>query len=85
LSVSNNDVSLLGFRLAVKEADKEHPFGYDRYEYISGLVIVMLVFVVGFLSGKSGWMWWKQAAMLSYFHCLTVDLPGHGKKVDLPG
>lgn len=29
--------------------------------------------------GASGWMWWRQTAALSDFHCLNVDLPGHGK------
>ncbi len=29
--------------------------------------------------GTSGWMWEKQIAALSDFHCLNVDLPGHGK------
>jgi pimeloyl-ACP methyl ester carboxylesterase len=29
--------------------------------------------------GTSGWMWWKQIESLSDFHCLSVDLPGHGQ------
>lgn len=29
--------------------------------------------------GTSGWMWEKQIAALADFHCLNVDLPGHGK------
>lgn len=29
--------------------------------------------------GASGWMWEKQTAALVDFHCLNVDLPGHGK------
>jgi pimeloyl-ACP methyl ester carboxylesterase len=29
--------------------------------------------------GTSGWMWEKQMAALADFHCLNVDLPGHGK------
>lgn len=29
--------------------------------------------------GASGWMWARQIAALSDFHCLTVDLPGHGQ------
>lgn len=29
--------------------------------------------------GASGWMWWRQTAALADFHCLNVDLPGHGK------
>jgi pimeloyl-ACP methyl ester carboxylesterase len=29
--------------------------------------------------GASGWMWYPQIAALSDYHCLNVDLPGHGK------
>ncbi len=36
-----------------------------------------IVFLHGI--GTSGWMWWRQVAALADFHCLTVDLPGHGK------
>jgi pimeloyl-ACP methyl ester carboxylesterase len=31
--------------------------------------------------GTSGWMWWRQASMLPDFHCLNVDLPGHGRSI----
>lgn len=31
--------------------------------------------------GTSGWMWWRQVAEFSDFHCLNVDLPGHGKSI----
>jgi pimeloyl-ACP methyl ester carboxylesterase len=39
-----------------------------------------------FLHGvaTSGWMWWKQIAALADFHCLNVDLPGHGKSNHVP-
>lgn len=36
-----------------------------------------IVFLHGI--GTSGWMWEKQIASLADFHCLNVDLPGHGK------
>lgn len=29
--------------------------------------------------GASGWMWEKQIAAFTDFHCLNIDLPGHGK------
>lgn len=29
--------------------------------------------------GTSGWMWWRQISALNDFHCLNIDLPGHGK------
>ncbi|MCA9904277.1 MAG: alpha/beta fold hydrolase [Anaerolineae bacterium] len=34
--------------------------------------------------GTSGWMWGKQIHALADFHCLNVDLPGHGKSSHLP-
>jgi pimeloyl-ACP methyl ester carboxylesterase len=36
-----------------------------------------IVFLHGI--GASGWMWEKQITALADFHCLNVDLPGHGK------
>ena len=41
-------VSMLGFRWANKPADKEHPFGHARYEYITGLIIAFIVLFLGF-------------------------------------
>ena len=40
-------VSMLGFRWANKPADKEHPFGHARYEYITGLIIAFIVLFLG--------------------------------------
>ncbi|PHV70976.1 cation-efflux pump [Sporanaerobium hydrogeniformans] len=41
-------ITIIGFKLSSKPADKEHPYGHGRIEYISALVIVSLVLVVGF-------------------------------------
>lgn len=46
-------VTLIGFKLSSKPADKEHPFGHGRIEYVCGLVIAFLVLLVGFELGKS--------------------------------
>ena len=40
-------VTLVGFRLSGQEADGEHPFGHGRMEYLSGLVVAMLILLVG--------------------------------------
>lgn len=37
-----------GFYIANKPADKEHPYGHQRAEYISGLIISILIMLVGF-------------------------------------
>ena len=34
--------------------------------------------------GASGWMWWQQTAALRDYHCLNVDLPGHGESHQMP-
>ena len=46
-------VTLLGFRLANRKPDPEHPFGHGRMEYISGLVVAGLILLMGVELGKS--------------------------------
>ena len=46
-------VTMIGFRLAGKKPDPEHPFGHGRIEYISGLIVAMLIFVMAFELGTS--------------------------------
>lgn len=41
-------VTLLGFRLAQRPADQDHPYGHARYEYLSGLTVAALILVIGF-------------------------------------
>ena len=45
-------VALAGFRLAAKPADKEHPYGHERIEYISGVIVSIAVVIVGFQLAK---------------------------------
>ncbi len=45
---SSSIISLLGFKLAEKSADEEHPYGHARYEYLSGFIIAVMVLVIGF-------------------------------------
>ncbi|QAT50138.1 cation transporter [Caproiciproducens sp. NJN-50] len=41
-------VTLVGFKMAAKPADSGHPYGHARIEYISGLMVSLVVFVTGF-------------------------------------
>ncbi len=41
-------ISLVGVKLAGRPADKEHPFGHGRFEYLSALAVSVLILVVGF-------------------------------------
>ena len=57
-------VSLIGFKLAGKKADKEHPYGHERIEYITGMITSFIIIIVAALliynsitsliSGESG-------------------------------
>ena len=46
-------VTLLGFRLAGKKPDPVHPYGHGRIEYVSGLIVSFLIFLMGFELAKS--------------------------------
>jgi cation diffusion facilitator family transporter len=40
-------VTLVGFRLSSRPADREHPFGHERIEYITGLIISFIILMLG--------------------------------------
>ena len=50
---SSSLVTLLGFKLAERPADEEHPYGHARIEYISGLVVAALILLIGAELAKS--------------------------------
>ncbi len=40
-------ITILGFKLANKPADKDHPFGHGRIEYMSAFIVAILILLVG--------------------------------------
>ena len=40
-------VTLVGFKLAEKPADEDHPYGHARFEYLSGLAVAALILIIG--------------------------------------
>ncbi len=46
-------ITILGFKLSSKPADREHPFGHGRIEYLSALIVAFMVMLVGFQFIKS--------------------------------
>lgn len=46
-------ITLVGFVLAGKEPDLDHPFGHGRFEYVSGFVVSLLILLMGFELMKS--------------------------------
>lgn len=50
---SSSIVTFLGFKLAEKPADEDHPYGHARFEYLSGLAVAALIIVIGFELAKT--------------------------------
>ena len=46
-------VTLLGFALAGKKPDEDHPYGHGRLEYLAGLGLSVMIIVVGVELGRS--------------------------------
>ncbi len=41
-------ISLIGFKMAEKPADEDHPYGHARYECLSGLTVAVMIILIGF-------------------------------------
>lgn len=50
---SSSLVTFLGFKLAEKPADEDHPYGHARFEYLSGLAVAVMIILIGFELGKT--------------------------------
>ena len=48
----SNLVSLISFKLSNKPADKEHPYGHARIEYVSSMIVAFIILVVAFELAK---------------------------------
>lgn len=44
---SSSIISLIGFKLSERSADREHPYGHGRYEYLAGFTVAALIIVIG--------------------------------------
>ena len=51
--IGSSIVTMIGFRLSTKPADKEHPFGHGRFEYMSAMLVAIIILLVGFELFKS--------------------------------
>lgn len=49
-------ITIIGFHLAKKPADDEHPYGHGRIEYLSGLFISILIIIMGFETLKDSFI-----------------------------
>ncbi|MFG6373298.1 MAG: cation diffusion facilitator family transporter [Oscillospiraceae bacterium] len=47
-------IAFLGVRLSQKPADKEHPYGHERFECVASLVLGLILLITGLGIGKVG-------------------------------
>ena len=45
-------LTIIGFKLSSRKPDKQHPYGYARYEYVAGFVIAILMLIMGLTFAK---------------------------------
>lgn len=50
---SSSVITFLGFKLAEKPADEDHPYGHARFEYLSALFVAAIIIVIGFELAKT--------------------------------
>ena len=46
-------ITMVGFKISGKSADKEHPYGHARVEYVCGLLVTIIMIVMGAIFTKS--------------------------------
>lgn len=49
-------IMLVGFRLSAKPADREHPFGHARIEYLCGVIVSFIVLFLGLELGRTSFL-----------------------------
>lgn len=69
-------LTIVGFRLSSKRADKDHPYGHARYEYIFSLIISLIMLNMGIIFAKESIIKiiHKQELNISYITFLILGL-----------
>ena len=65
---SSSLISLLGFKLADRPADAEHPYGHGRFEYLSGMTVAVMILAIGveLLKSSVGKIFAPEAVVFSW-------------------
>lgn len=69
-------VTLVGFRLAEKPADSDHPYGHARFEYLSGLAVSAMIVVIGVELAKTSIVKIFNPAPVEFSPAIAVVLIG---------
>lgn len=65
-------LTLLGFKIAARPKDREHPFGHERMEYISGLIVSLIIIGIGLLLGESSITKLISKEVMSYSNTMAI-------------
>lgn len=88
-------ITLVGFKLSSMPADKEHPYGHARIEYVTALIVSIVILVIGVEVGKAGfekiidgsktnfeiWTCLVLGLALIIKLCLSIIFKGLGKSI----
>lgn len=74
-------VTLTGFKLAEKPADREHPYGHARFEYLASLTVSVMILFIGFELAKSSLekVWHPEAVEISLLSIAVLLISMAGK------
>lgn len=67
-------IAWLGVRLSKKQADKEHPYGHDRFECLASLILGALLLVTGIMIGYTGLKKFLQAIIRIWLYQVRLPL-----------
>ena len=65
---------LVGYVLSAKPADKEHPFGHERMEYLFGLFISVIITVLGVEMLRSAWNSFMSDSETVTYSAVTIGI-----------
>lgn len=65
-------LTLVGFKIASKPSDHEHPFGHERMEYITGLIVALVIIGIGLLLLESSVMKLINQEVMSYTKTMAI-------------
>ncbi len=69
-------ISLVSFKIAAKPADKEHPFGHARIEYVASMIVSFLVLLIGWelLSGSIDKVFHPKETIFSWVSVIVLGV-----------
>lgn len=69
-------ISLVTFRMAAKPADREHPFGHARIEYVASMIVSFLILLIGWelLSGSFNKIFHPSETLFSWVSVIILGV-----------